>query len=167
MAGLNEQCLCRSGRSHSACCGPYLTGEQLAPTAEALMRSRYSAFAQGNIDYLVKTRQVSGASADERRALASTIKNTRWLNLLIITTQKGQATDKTGMVEFVAAYQSIGSAIQTTLAGQTMQLHERSHFVRAGDRWLYSTGDILPPFQAKRSQMCWCGSGKKFKHCHG
>ncbi|MEO0825855.1 MAG: YchJ family metal-binding protein, partial [Cyanobacteria bacterium J06642_9] len=61
------------------------------------------------------------------------------------------------LAEFVALYQ----------AGEIGQPHERSRFVKQKDRWFYLDGEILPPLAPKRSEPCWCGSGKKFKHCHG
>ncbi|MEL6159049.1 MAG: YchJ family metal-binding protein [Cyanobacteria bacterium J06623_5] len=154
------QCPCGSPRGLQRCCGPYLAGEATAPTAEALMRSRYSAFASGNVDYLLTTRHPSTQQADDRRTLEKSIRQTQWTNLLIIGTQKGQRKDKIGTVEFVAAYQSVRSL---TL----QQLHEKSRFVKEGGKWFYLEGDILPPYEPKRTQRCWCGSEKRYKHCHG
>ncbi len=163
-----EPCHCGSQRPLAACCGPYLLGEALAPTAEALMRSRYSAFCQGNIDYLIATHRVPHR-ATERLELSKSVKNTRWVNLLIISTQKGKARDKTGIVEFVAAYRPISLLIESASAGDPLsnvrQLHERSQFVKEGKCWLYTVGDILPAYAPKRTQPCWCGSGKKYKQC--
>ena len=48
-------CPCGSGKPLSACCGPYLEGKEDPPTPEALMRSRYTAYTQGNLDYIEKT----------------------------------------------------------------------------------------------------------------
>ena len=45
-------CPCQSGKDYDACCGAIIGGTQTAPTAEALMRSRYSAFVKGAVDYL-------------------------------------------------------------------------------------------------------------------
>ncbi len=182
----SELCLCNSQRLFERCCGPYLAGEALAPTAEALMRSRYSAFTQGNFDYLVATRKLSlespTAAADERQALAQTAKNIRWINLLIVATHKGKTPDKTGVVEFVAVYQMVHGAAAPLLQGEAgvsglQQLHERSHFIKersikdrdpkARRQWLYVTGDMLPPYQPQRSQPCWCGSNQRFGRCHG
>jgi SEC-C motif domain protein len=169
-----EPCDCGSQRPLTGCCGPYLAGEALAPTAEALMRSRYSAFCRGNVDYLIATHRWQ-QPADERSNLSKSVKSTRWINLLIVGTQKGKAKDTTGVVEFVAAYRpvrlltelSLGMTATDDLVRDTVQLHERSQFVKEGDRWFYTVGDILPAYKPTRSQPCWCGSGKKFKQCHG
>ena len=158
--------MCGSQRQYANCCGSYLTGEATAPTAEALMRSRYSAFCQGNIDYLLATHRPVSRNPGDRADLIKSIKSTRWVNLLIISTQKGQATDQTGTVEFVAAYRP-AFWLARTAAEPLAQLHERSRFVQTDRLWFYTGGDILTPYRPKRSQPCWCGSGKKFKQCHG
>ena len=163
---MREQCMCGSQRQYADCCGPYLAGEATAPTAEALMRSRYSAFCQGHIDYLLSTGDPNAAKADERLTLTKTVKHTRWLNLLIVKTQKGSPKDRTGTVEFVAAYRPVASLLSLDPAGAIAQLHEKSRFKKMNDRWLYVGGDILPAYRPKPAQPCWCGSRKAFRHCH-
>lgn len=170
---MSKRCWCGSRRAFSSCCEPYLKGNKLAPTAEALMRSRYSAFCTGHADYLIATHHPSKQNRNEREQLHRNIKSTQWINLLVIKTLKGQKKDKTGRVEFVAAYQLIPSHLVTATSEQTAQspdaisqLHENSRFVREQGQWLYLDGDILPTYQPKRSHPCWCGSGKPYKHCH-
>lgn len=97
-------------------------------TAVALMRSRYTAYCLGNIDYLVDTLHPSRRKFDDRIMLANTIKNTKWLGLKIIDVSQGQKNDLMGYVEFIATY-------QTDKRGQ---LHERSQFIKDGDRWFYT-----------------------------
>jgi len=162
---MSEQCFCGSKRPLVRCCGPYLAGKAVAPTAEALMRSRYSAFCQSNADYLVATHHSDYREGSDRTALLKTIRTTEWTNLLIVSTQKGQKKDKTGIVEFVAAYRNkyLLSNTKSTLG----QLHEKSRFVKEKGCWLYTEGDMLPPYRPKPSALCWCGSGQKFKRCHG
>ncbi|PSN18943.1 hypothetical protein C7271_09860 [filamentous cyanobacterium CCP5] len=152
-----QLCPCSSGDFFSACCQPYLQGTTLPSTAEALMRSRYSAFCTGNLDYLIATHHPSQRSPDERLQLAQTIKSTEWLGLRIVSTHQGLPSDQIGIVEFVAVYR----------AGQMGQIHERSRFGRHRGGWIYLEGDQLPPLWPKRNQPCWCGSGQKFKQCHG
>ncbi|MEL7511232.1 MAG: YchJ family metal-binding protein [Cyanobacteria bacterium J06554_3] len=168
---LNERCLCGSTRPFKRCCEPYLTGKAFAPTAEALMRSRYSAFVQGHIDYLMATHHPAHHGVNARVSLQQSIANTRWLNLAVLKTQKGQKKDKSGVVEFVAAYQakpslSLIKAVQNGPV-DCEQMHERSHFVKEQGKWFYTTGEMLLPYVPKRSQPCWCGSGQKFQRCHG
>ena len=171
---MDNCCLCGREKPFDNCCQPYLTGETIAPTAEALMRSRYSAFCTGNLDYLMATHHIDPknhtdpkSSARDRQSLASTLKTTRWLNLLVIETKKGKAKDKRGTVEFVAAYQTVGSILSVQPAGEVTQMHERSQFVKVDGQWRYTTGDMLPLYQPKPTAPCWCGSRQKFRQCHG
>jgi SEC-C motif-containing protein len=121
------------------------------------MRSRYTAFCRGNVDYLIATHHPTQRTPDERLSLSQTVQTTTWLGLTVLQTEQGQAGDDTGTVEFVAIYRS----------GSVGQLHERSRFRKQKGRWFYVDGDSLPPLTPKRHEPCWCGSGKKFKQCHG
>ncbi|MGD1859142.1 MAG: YchJ family protein [Leptolyngbyaceae cyanobacterium] len=150
-------CPCNSQRAFANCCQPYLSGQTPAPTAEALMRSRYTAFCAQNIEYLIATHHPTKRALGDRASLAQSMKNTTWLGLTILETQRGQPTDQSGIVEFVARFQ----------AQERGQIHERSRFQKQKGRWFYLDGEHLPPIEPKRNDPCWCGSGKKFKQCHG
>ena len=150
-------CPCGSQQPYRRCCEPYLSGQQAAPTAEALMRSRYTAYCLENIDYLMATHHPSQRALSDRTALRQSMQKTTWLGLQILQTEAGQPGDKTGIVEFVARFQ----------ADQPGQIHERSRFQQQKGRWFYLDGDHLPPVDPKRNDPCWCGSGKKFKQCQG
>jgi SEC-C motif-containing protein len=132
-------------------------GEAIVPTAEALMRSRYTAYHQGNIDYLIATHHPTQRYPGQRAAILQSVATTTWLGLRVLATEAGQATDSHGVVEFVAYYKD----------PKLGQVHERSRFTRQKDRWLYVDGDALPPLWPQRGDPCWCGSGKKYKVCHG
>lgn len=151
-------CPCGSQRPLSTCCAPFLTGQALPPTAEALMRSRYTAYCQGNIEYLIATHHPLKRGGRDRAALSKSVQSTTWLGLTVLKTAQGMAADREGMVEFVALYRE-GNAAK--------QLHERSRFKKQRGRWFYLDGELLPPLAPKRNEPCWCGSGKKFKQCHG
>ena len=69
----------------------------------------------------------------------------------------GMIDDNKGFVEFMAVFESGGLA----------QLHERSNFVKESGDWFYLDGTILPPVKPTKGELCWCGSGKKYKRCHG
>lgn len=152
-----ESCPCGNKKAYQYCCGMYLSGKKIPETAEKLMRSRYTAFTQGNIEYLIATLSPNQRKADDYQELAKSISNTKWLGLTVIGTQKGQKNDKTGVVEFEAVYQVTEPA----------QLHERSHFDKIKGQWFYVDGDILPGTIPKPKALCWCGSGKKYRQCHG
>lgn len=153
----DQSCPCGSQKALADCCGPYIQS-QSAPTAEALMRSRYTAYCLGQIDYLIATHHPLHRAPDSYRQIADTIRRSTWLGLRVLDTQQGQPEDKTGVVEFVAAYRD---------GKRTAQIHERSRFRQQRGRWLYLEGDLLPPLRPKGSEPCWCGSGKPFKRCHG
>lgn len=136
------------------------------------MRSRYTAFSKSNVDYLVATHHSSTKADDDRVAIEKTIRNTEWINLMVLATQKGKSRDRTGTVEFVAACKPRKLSVQTfkaeshSAAPEMAQLHERSRFIKENGQWFYTDGDLLPDYQPKRDAPCWCGSGKKFKQCH-
>lgn len=121
------------------------------------MRSRYSAFCTGNVEYLIKTCHVSNRSPDIKSQLTKTIKTTKWEGLVIIKVLMDKSDKNRGHVEFAAFYQ----------AGKPGQLHEKSEFIHENGKWLYVGGRILPPLEFSRNQACWCRSGKKYKRCHG
>lgn len=137
------------------------------------MRSRYTAFVLGDVDYLLATHHVA-YRPDKRAQLQQTLQTTQWVNLVVLSTYKGQKKDKAGIVEFAAAYRQrpliapVTKELSKLSTSDTLsQLHEKSRFVREGSRWLYTEGDMLPPYQPNRTHPCWCGSGLKFKQCHG
>ncbi len=166
-------CPCGSQIEFVACCDPILKGSQLPKSAEELMRSRYTAYTQNNISYLKET------TAPEKRAQFKDEdfedKNSvEWLGLKILS-----AKDK--VVEFMAEYKA---------NGKTFNHHEVSKFRQIGDRWYFVSGDshvhsegdhdhhhhghhhnITPVERLEpkidRNDPCPCGSGKKYKKCHG
>ena len=128
-------CLCgRAQRGRplvwSACCGRYVDAWDAhpAPDAEALMRSRYSAYVLGRADYLVATWHPS-----TRPAALELDPGIKWLGLEV-RAHRPLGPDW-AEVEFVARSRSLGR-------GQ--RLHEVSRFVREGGRWYYVDGDIRP-----------------------
>ena len=88
-------CPCGSGRTFDACCGPVIGGTP-APTAEALMRSRYSAFATGNVEYLSKTLSTEARSDFDAAEAQNTADSAKWLGLEVRATSGGGEKDETG-----------------------------------------------------------------------
>ena len=156
----DQTCPCGSQRSSTRCCAPLLEGSKAAETAEQLMRSRFTAFTAGNIDYLLDTHHPSKHSPTERQQLAKTLEQYRWLSLEIVRSVQGDSHSTNGTVEFIARYTD----------GQRLeQLHERSSFIKENGRWFYLDGEFLNSAVKLpgRNAPCWCGSNKKYKHCHG
>lgn len=110
----------------SACCGRFLDYATHAPDAESLMRSRYSAFVLGRLDYLN-----ASWHASTRPAALALEPGVKWLGLEV---KSHRATDADhAEVEFVA---------RSRVAGRGQRLHERSRFVREDGRWWYVDGDL-------------------------
>jgi SEC-C motif-containing protein len=124
------------------------------------MRSRYTAFHQGNADYLIATHHPTQRYGGQRADLLQTLATTTWLGLRVLAAEAGQPGDRQGQVEFIAYYRDRDSS-------QPGQIHERSRFTRQKDRWYYVDGDALPPLWPRRGDPCWCGSGKPYRACHG
>lgn len=120
-------CPCGSGAPYDDCCGRLHDGSP-APTAEALMRSRFSAFALGLTPYLVATWHPSTRPAD-----LTLDDDVTWRRLQIVDTVAGGPEDADGIVEFRASYRGPDGA---------GLLHERSRFVRDDGRWAYLDGDV-------------------------
>lgn len=99
-----------------------------APTAEALMRSRYTAYVRRDEAYLLRTWHPS------TRPAALGLDDTAWLGLDVIATEAGCEGDATGVVEFEARHVDGGGAVAT--------LRETSRFAREGGAWLYVDGDV-------------------------
>lgn len=127
-----DRCPCGSGDTFGACCGPLLRRERRAGTAEALMRSRYTAFATRDLEHALASWHPD--TRPQRSALAATLgEETRWLRLEVRSTTGGGPFDDEGTVEFVA--------IARTDQGRR-ELHEISHFVREDGSWQYVRGEL-------------------------
>src|SRR5206468_7829385 len=97
-----KACPCGSAKPLDACCGPIVDGKLAAQTAEALMRSRYTAFTLGRVDYLVETNHSSTREEVSAEALKAWCERAEWLGLEILATDRGGPTDDEGDVRFVA-----------------------------------------------------------------
>lgn len=124
MPGIN--CYCGSGKSFSDCCQPYIMKVKKAPTAEALMRSRYSAYAVHNADYLWETTAPKERRSHTKADILEWARSNQWLKLEVLN-----ATEDT--VEFKAYY------LDDMLRAQMH--HEKSFFMKEGENWYYVNGE--------------------------
>ena len=124
-----------SGIKYGECCHLAHSGKRPADTAEALMRSRFSAYVLRIVDYIVKTTHPKFREEDFKENIQKWMKQTRWTHLEILDLSKGLAHQEIGEVEFVAEF---------FLEGQSQILHERSNFVKYKGRWIYTEGKISP-----------------------
>ncbi len=113
-------CPCGSGNALENCCQPYLNAGKVAPTAEALMRSRFTAYALRDARYLLDSWHGS-----TRPATLELEPDVQWIRLKIL----GSSRD---CVEFIATYR---------VQGKAHKLHEDSRFLLEGDRWYYLDGE--------------------------
>ncbi|AKK03082.1 YchJ family protein [Corynebacterium epidermidicanis] len=124
----SDRCPCCSGLSYGECCGRYHRGAA-APTAEALMRSRFSAFATHNADYLLQTWH-----EDSRPATLGFDDSIEFFRLNILHTTGGGPFDTHGTVEFEAFYRAGG-----TVGSQ----RENSSFTKVDGCWIYTQGEFV------------------------
>jgi SEC-C motif-containing protein len=122
-----QPCPCGSGGRFDECCGPLLRGEP-APTAEKLMRSRYTAFVVGDARYLAETWHPG--TRPRRLDLDPSL---RWAGLEVTEVVGGTESDTRGVVGFRAGWRD---------GRETGILAERSRFVRQSDRWWYLDGEV-------------------------
>ena len=118
-------CYCESGLEYANCCQPYHLKISNAPTAEALMRSRYSAFVLADGEYLYETTHFSKRKGNSKESYTKSAKNTKWVKLEIVAAE----FDK---VEFKAFY--LNHKFQTEV------LHEKSNFKLEDGNWYYVDG---------------------------
>ena len=124
----SNTCPCGRPQTYAQCCEPYHQGQQVAPTAEALMRSRYSAYTLALKDYLLETWHFS-----TRPKQLELDTKTSWLGLKIKACEAGTEQDSEGSVQFVARYK---------IQGKAHRLVENSRFIKQQGRWFYVDGDI-------------------------
>lgn len=120
-------CPCGSNLPYNKCCGQYIAGHAAAPTAEALMRSRYTAYTLKNEAYVLATWHTS--TRPESLDLADD--NSKWIGLEVKRHQ--QQDDAHAIVEFVAKFK---------INGRAHRMHEISNFVKEEGKWFYVNGDL-------------------------
>jgi len=163
-------CPCGSLLSLAECCGPIISGERQAATAEALMRARYTAYTRHDIDFIMRSTHPDGQGDSDIDAMRAWAEAADWQGLEVLQVEAGGEGDKKGLVEFVAHYD---------MGGVKQHHHEVSGFLRTESGWLFRDGKVLHSGPSEkprpvvnelkigRNDPCHCGSGKKFKKCHG
>jgi SEC-C motif-containing protein len=125
----NEKCPCCSGKSFLDCCQPFILGLKKPSTPEELMRSRYSAYANCEVDYLYTTTATKEQKYYSKKEIERWSTENDWLNLEIV-----HSTENT--VEFKASHQIKGSI--------DIQIHhELSRFIQEGNDWKYLDGEFF------------------------
>ena len=155
-------CPCSSQIEFENCCNPILQGTE-AETAEKLMRARFAAYTQVNMDFIKKTHDPSTLKKTNMEENKAWAEQTEWLDLEILGTEKGTPSDSWGKVEFKAHFKS---------GGEPGSHHEVSEFNKKNGKWYFTEGKAPESFQVVnsepkvgRNEPCPCGSGKKYKKC--
>lgn len=157
-------CACGSGNEFNTCCEPIIKGAKDAPTAASLMRARYTAYTTGDIDFIVESTHADHREDMDVEEIKAWSEQSEWDSLEIVDTAEGTERDDWGMVEFKANFK---------LGGQMMSHHENSEFNKVDGKWFFVDGQPVVSQVVRqgpkigRNDPCHCGSGKKFKKCHG
>ncbi|MBC2857309.1 SEC-C domain-containing protein [Cetobacterium sp. 2A] len=132
-------------------------------TAEELMRARYQAYVDADIEFIKVTHDPETIHAVSWEETEKWSKNSEWLGLEIINIEDGTENDEDGLVEFKATYMENGKEVVH---------HEKSLFVKKDGKWYYRQWlplqeTIVKENKVGRNDLCVCGSGKKYKKCCG
>ena len=168
-------CPCGSQKSYAECCEPFILGKANAPNPEALMRSRYSAYVKVAPEYLRETLAPEARHDFSEKDVREWAGQSEWKGLEILKAEGNT-------VEFIAKYKA---------QGKVLEHHEVSSFRKEGGKWYFVDGEshvheegkghehhahqprekLKPVVRVEpklgRNDPCHCGSGKKFKKCHG
>lgn len=152
-----QYCPCGSKKNINECCLIFISGRGFTLSAELLMRSRYTAYALGEVRYITDTWHSS-----TRPVNLMLEESVVWTGLQVLASTIEKNNE--AYVEFIAAFNN---------AGVMGQMHERSRFLFEEGSWFYVDGEQLESetqYNAKkpgRNELCYCGSGRKFKKCCG
>lgn len=150
---ISPLCPCDSQSLFETCCQPILADHRRAETAEALMRSRYTAFVLKHEQHIL----ASWHPRSRPKALNFDDHPVVWLGLLIHECREGSPDDDAGTVLFTTSYLE---------NGQLCKLREKSRFLKEDGLWFYLRGECeIKKEKVERNLPCPCGSGRKFKKC--
>lgn len=121
-------CPCGSVITYEKCCGAIHLGKKKAISAEALIRSRYTAFTMADGDYLMKSHHSNTRPTSQKKEIVNWAKSVSWVKLDVLYTTMGMPNDLEGTVEFKAYFME---------NGKMEVIHENSLFKRENDKWVY------------------------------
>ncbi len=159
------KCPCDSGKTYKTCCEPFISGAKDAETAEQLMRARYSAYTQVEMNFIEKTHDPKTLAQTDMESNRKWAESTKWTGLEILETQQGGPHDEVGAVTFTAKFET-DEGIQEHHELSLFRKHEgKWYFVDASDPTKQPVVRSEP--KIGRNDPCPCGSGKKYKKCCG
>ena len=147
-----SSCPCNPNHAYQNCCARYHIGAT-APTAQTLMRARYSAFAKHNLEFIQATTLPAQQALLDMQAISQWSQNSQWLGLEVIA-EYMHHDQRHATVEFVAHWQD---------AHGRHQHQETSVFIKPHNGWYFYDPNV--PLHAERNAPCPCGSTVKFKKC--
>ena len=160
----DELCPCGSEKLYKDCCECFLSGTKLPDTPEELMRSRYTAYTKGYIDYIFSTMRDSALKNSDREASRNWSKTSRWLGLQVLEKEMLSETDATVLFK-----------VEFEHSNKKQILSEKSVFKKYDNKWYYvgnvavdANQEVIKPVTVDkigRNDPCTCGSGKKYKKC--
>lgn len=155
-------CPCGSNKQYSACCEPFILASKSPDSAEQLMRSRYTAYTHGLVDYIAQTMRGKALLGYDRASAKVWSMSVVWLNLEVINFYS--ENENTAFVEFSAIFLQKNNKLQ--------EIHELSEFKLVDGSWYYVDGKQMTALNKHTNRLvpvntpCPCGSGRKFKSCH-
>ncbi|MFI8479766.1 YchJ family protein [Pseudomonas sp. NPDC078700] len=150
---IDASCPCGSSNLLTECCGRYHAGTP-APSAETLMRSRYSAYALGLVDYVLQTTLPVQQPLLDRDAISAWSLQSTWLGLEVESAEVLGGKPEHAFVTFIARWHD---------ANGEHSHRERSAFVQSNGHWYFIDPTVL--MKIGRNDPCPCCSGQKFKKC--
>ncbi len=158
-------CPCGSQLLLQDCCLPFIQGKKQPEIAEQLLRARYTAFVLHEVDYILETVHSRMKAETQRDEIEDWSKNSEWESLTVYKSEGGSKTDTKGTLVFCAKYKK---------DGKPEEHWEQSTFEKEGGVWKFydAQGVHVGTYRREapkvgRNDPCSCGSGKKFKKCHG
>jgi len=157
-----KPCPCESGINFESCCQPVIKGAEKAESAEQLLRARYSAFVSGDVDFIMVTHHPEKVDDIDKSSIKSWSRESQWMGLEIVNVDKSAEKDGEVAIDFVAKYLQ---------EGKTYKHAESSLFKKTDGSWYFYDVRKNQPVKTEskigRNDPCHCGSGKKYKKCHG
>jgi SEC-C motif domain protein len=157
-----QNCPCGSNTDYTQCCGVFINEGKTPASAEQLMRSRYTAYTQANINYIERTMRAPANADFDPDATKTWAQQVEWIKLEIANIKEGK---QKSFIEFFVIYSH---------NQKRYVMHELSEFHFEDGSWYYVNG-IAPEIKKKpivsdkfsRNEPCPCGSQKKYKKCCG
>lgn len=161
------KCYCQSGKALSQCCQPIIIGEKIAKSPEQLMRSRYSAYALKQANYIYNTYAKNVRIAQSVTEINDWCNAARFTCLVVHHASPFSLMKSTPFETNENSYPTVEFSAFFHQEGCFYQIREVSRFTIENSRWYYLDGDIKmnQELTVKRNQACPCMGGKKYKQC--